>query len=223
MPRTGFAYHSFDPRQARGRLIIASLATVIGAMIPTRDFGWVMRCLVAFDTGVLTLLILAISVVIGTNVEETRRRAGSQDPGRTFIWLVVSLTSAVGLFAAAYVLRRADTLAPESPHLAVALSLTAVVGSWLLSHASYTLRYAHMYYRDEGDGEGGLQFPGDESPDDLDFAYFSYTIGMCFQVSDVTITSRTIRRTALLHSILSFAYNTIILGLALNLFFGMLG
>jgi len=93
--------------------------------------------------------------------------------------------------------------------------------AWSLTHTSYTLRYAHLYYRDEG-GVGGLVFPGDRPPDDFDFAYFAYTIGMCFQVSDVVITSWQIRRAVLGHAVLSFAYNTVILALALNLLFGVL-
>jgi len=103
------------------------------------------------------------------------------------------------------------------------MSLMAVVCAWLLTNASFTLRYAHLYFRDDGSGEGGLEFPGGEVPDAMDFAYFAFTVGMCFQVSDVVITSKVIRRTALMQSLLSFAYNTIILGMALNLFFGMLG
>ncbi len=93
------------------------------------------------------------------------------DPGRTFIWITVLLACAVGLFASAYVLRRAQALAPESPLYACVLSLTAVISAWLLTNASFTLRYAHLYFRDDGSGEGGLQFPGDEVPDALDFAY----------------------------------------------------
>jgi uncharacterized membrane protein len=98
----------------------------------------------------------------------------------------------------------------------------AVVAAWGVTHTAYTLRYAHLYYRDAG-GEGGLVFPGDDKPRDLDFAYFAFTIGMCFQVSDVTISSPIIRRGALGHSLLSFAYNTAVLALSLNLVFGYLG
>lgn len=87
----------------------------------------------------------------------------------------------------------------------------------------HALRYARLYYRDDGAGEGGLEFPGKEPPDDFDFAYFSFTIGMCFQVSDVSVSSRLIRRTVLVHSLVSFLYNTAILALALNLVFGRLG
>jgi len=84
------------------------------------------------------------------------------------------------------------------------------------------LRYAHLYYRGDREGTGGLEFPGKREPDDLDFAYFAFTIGMCYQTSDVTISSYAIRRTVLVHAIISFAYNTAILALALNLIFGLL-
>lgn len=223
VPKTGFAYHALDPRQARGRLIVAAIAMVVGTLTVPHHYGWVLHVFAAFDSGILTILFFDTIIILGSAVEDTRRRAAAQDPGRTFIWVIVLLGSAVGLFAAAYVLRRANTLAPESPVWACALSLTAVISAWLLCNASFTLRYAHLYFRDDDSGEGGLQFPGDETPDALDFAYFAFTVGMCFQVSDVVIASRTIRRTVLMHAILSFAYNTIILGMALNLFFGMLG
>jgi uncharacterized membrane protein len=203
-------------------MMLAALAALVGTLLIARDYGWVLRCLTAFDAGVVTLLILDFVIILSSPVEDIRRRAGAQDPGRTFIWIVVLLGSAVGLFAAAYVLRRAKFLAPENPAFAYVLSLTAVVSAWLLSNASFTLRYAHLYFRDDGSGEGGLLFPGDEIPDALDFAYFAFTVGMCFQVSDVVVANRPIRRAVLMQSILSFAYNTIILGMALNLFFGML-
>jgi uncharacterized membrane protein len=60
-----------------------------------------------------------------------------------------------------------------------------VLIAWLLTHTAYTLRYAHLYYRDDEEGIGGLEFPGKEPSDALDFAYFAFTLGMCFQVSDV--------------------------------------
>lgn len=223
VPQSGFAYHVLDPRQARGRLTIAALSAIIGALTAAPEYGWVLRTLASFDAGVLTFLCFDFLIISGSTADETRHRAASIDPGRTFIWVLVVIASAVGLFAAAYVLKRSQSLAPENPGVACALSLAAVIGTWLLTNASFTLRYAHLYFRDDGTGEGGLQFPGDEAPDAWDFAYFAFTIGMCFQVSDVVITSKAIRRAALGHSLLSFAFNTIILGMALNLFFGLLG
>ncbi len=85
----------------------------------------------------------------------------------------------------------------------------------------YTLRYAHLYYHDDHEGIGGLEFPGGGRPSYVDFAYLSFTIGMCFQVSDVVVSSRQIRRTVLGHALLSFVYNTAILATAINLAVGV--
>jgi uncharacterized membrane protein len=90
----------------------------------------------------------------------------------------------------------------------------AVALSWVLTHTAYTFRYAHLYYR--GAVNGGLVFPGTERPSDVDFAYFAFTLGMCFQVSDVQITSSEIRSACLIHSLISFVFNTTILAVALN-------
>lgn len=84
-----------------------------------------------------------------------------------------------------------------------------------------------MYYRrTRRNGEdrvvGGLTFPGDQDPDDLDFAYFAFTIGSCFQTSDIAITSRSIRRMALIHAVQSFAYNTTVVALMINVIFGLM-
>ena len=70
--------------------------------------------------------------------------------------------------------------------------------SWFLIHTIFTLRYAHIFYGDDDEKPemhaGGLEFPGDKKPDYLDFAYFSFVLGMTFQVSDVQITSKQLRR-----------------------------
>ena len=94
--------------------------------------------------------------------------------------------------------------------------MAAVVLAWWLTHTAFTLRYAHLFYRKGGKG---LTFPGTDHPCEMDFAYFAFTMGMCFQTSDVAITHHAVRRTALLHALLSFAYNTMILALVLNLIF----
>jgi uncharacterized membrane protein len=62
----------------------------------------------------------------------------------------------------------------------------------------------------------GLDFPEEEHPDYLDFAYYSYTIGMTFQVSDVTVKTKGLRRLTLVHSLISFIFNTILVALTIN-------
>jgi uncharacterized membrane protein len=86
-------------------------------------------------------------------------------------------------------------------------------------HTSYSLYYASRYYRSEK-SYGGLAFPGEENPRQLDFAYFAFTIGTSFAVSDVEVTESTMRRGVLAHQILSFFYNTTILALTINFVVG---
>jgi uncharacterized membrane protein len=187
------------------------------------DHGPAVRAVAGWDAGAFTLLSLVWWVIIGSNQRETQCRAAAADPGRTVAWLLVTLASTFSVFAGTYVMRHARSIEPERSSSLICLSLLAVVAAWSLTHTSYTLRYAHLYYRDDAEGEGGLTFPGgDHKPDDFDFAYFAFTIGMCFQVSDVAVTSRQIRRAVLFHAVISFAYNTVILALSLNLLFGFL-
>lgn len=106
------------------------------------------------------------------------------------------------------------------------MAALAVIVSWLLIHTVFTLHYAHIFYRSEQELEikgsgGGLIFPGERDPDYRDFAYFSFVIGMTCQVSDVNVTSHSMRLLALLHGLLSFAFNTMILALSINIISGL--
>lgn len=218
------SFSPYDPRRAAGRLIVASLLGIATPFVLPPRASLAVRIVAGWDLGSIVLLALAWAIIWTATPGQTRRRAGAQDPGRTFVWMLVLAASTFSIFAGAFVLRRARTLtSPSEASALVALCLVAVISSWALTHTSYALRYAHLYYRDDDEGIGGLEFPGGAPPDAFDFAYFAFTLGMCFQVSDVCITSRQIRRATLGHSLLSFAYNTVVLALALNLIFGMVG
>jgi uncharacterized membrane protein len=94
-----------------------------------------------------------------------------------------------------------------------------VIAAWGLLHTSYALHYAYLYYRSE-ESAGGLAFPGEQSPKQFDFAYFAFTIGTSFAVSDVDVTDPTIRRAVLGHQILSFFYNTSIFATVITIITG---
>ena len=103
----------------------------------------------------------------------------------------------------------------------------AVLASWLLIHTVFTLHYAHVFYRSKQEADveglgGGLIFPGGDKPEYEDFAYFSFVVGMTCQVSDVNVTSCSMRRLTLLHGLLSFVFNTAILALTINILAGLL-
>ena len=150
-------------------------------------------------------------MMVSSGPYETRRMAESDRAGSAAAAAILRVASTCSLFVAIYLLRHADKSHAPTRLLAL-LCLAGVVLAWLIAHVGYAARYARLYYC----RAGGLQFPGEGPPQYGDFAYFAFTIGMCFQVSDVTITGRKMRRTALGHALLSFAYNTAVLALALD-------
>ncbi len=145
----------------------------------------------------------------------------AQDMSRTLSFLFVILAAFASL-ATIVLLFKPGRDANQNLH--VALSGLVIVSSWLLMHTVFTLRYAHLYYdkqsRDSDkngqDFARGLDFPDDNAPDYLDFAYFSFIIGMTSQVSDVAIQSKSMRRLALIHGILAFFFNTSIIAFTIN-------
>jgi uncharacterized membrane protein len=127
----------------------------------------------------------------------------------------------VSLVAATLSVREARALPPDLAHLVAALCLATVALAWTSTHTAFTFRYARLYYREDREGVGGIELPGKSQLTYFDFAYVAFTIGMCFQVSDVCVKSPQIRRVVLLHAIISFAYNSVILAFVLQLVFGM--
>jgi len=222
-PGKSRAFARHDPRQARGRLLVAIGVGFIISFLVRQRLGAAVGAIAGWDAAALSMGVLAWALIFRSDVKQTRRLAASEDPGRGAVWVIVILASVFSLFATVGVLRGARVCAAEQRPTFVVLSLLAVTSAWALTHTAYTLRYAHLYYRDDGDGEGGLSFPGDQSPAYVDFAYYAFTIGMCFQTSDVTITSRQIRRATMAHAVLSFTYNTAILATAVSLVVGFFG
>jgi len=213
------AFHPLDPRSARTRLILAIAGALIAWLVAPWPIAATTRALLAWDVAGLVLVGVAGVIIVRSDARETRRRAAAYDPGRRVVWILVLVASTVSLLAAIIVVRQGHE---GMRALHVALCVATVAISWLVTHSAFTLRYAHLYYRD-AERAGGIELPGGEPPDDLDFAYFAFTIAMCFQVSDATISGRQIRRSALGHALLAFLYNTVILALVLNLIVGQFG
>lgn len=170
----------------------------------------------------LTIVALAWVVISTKDPYEARRNARLQDASATFLFVLVISAATASLLAVGLLLSSAKQLSPTGLAGYIALSVTAVFLSWVLVHTIFTLRYAHLYFWDARKVErhaisGGLIFPGKGSPDYLDFAYFSFVIGMTCQVSDVQISSPKIRRLALVHGLISFAFNTAILAMFVNI------
>jgi uncharacterized membrane protein len=175
----------------------------------------------------LTVILLNWIIIFSSHPLEVRKIAKLQDSSRTFLFAFITTASVVSLGAIVYLLKSTKGLNEAAKNEHILLAIGAVIISWFLLHTIYTLRYAHLYYDPDTDTDGetkdigGLQFPGRQQPDYLDFVYFSFIVGMTFQVSDVNITSRRIRRVCIMHALMSFAFNTAILALSINVISGM--
>jgi uncharacterized membrane protein len=170
-----------------------------------------------WDSFAVCALALTWLTIIAADPHYIRQQARMQDLSRILIFVFTVVATCASLFAVIFLLSRAKKTTHLPLH--VTLSILAVVAAWSLMQTVFALRYAHIYYGDSDDPNkhaGGLEFPGDDAPDYLDFAYFAFVIGMTCQVSDVGISSKPLRTLALLQGVLSFGFNTVILALAIN-------
>jgi uncharacterized membrane protein len=173
--------------------------------------------LLSFDVGVLLYLTMLTRMFNRTAAELMGQQALGQDTGRRSTLLIAVALSVVVLVALSTELHAAKGGGAK----AIAIAALSIVLSWLFMNTMYALHYAHGYYGDFGNQHEGLDFPGTKQPDYWDFVYFAFVIGMCFQVSDVQITNHTLRRTALLHSVVAFFFNVFIIAISVNIAAGL--
>jgi uncharacterized membrane protein len=209
----------------RPRLFMGLICGVIAALLLPAWISHMTRAILSWDIGVIVYLTLAALLFTTERLDRMAADAAAQEEGEwTIFWLTVA---AVTFSFAAIIGEFADTkdASVKDKNLHVILVAVTLFVSWLMTHTTFALRFAHEYYQvdDEAAGiNGGLIFPQETRPDYLDFLYFALVLGMTFQVSDVQITSRNFRRLATVHGLLSFLYNTVILALTVNLAAGLL-
>ena len=180
------------------------------------------RIVLAWDTGVAILLMLLTVMMWRTEPHETLRRARKEETSSIVILLVTILTAAGALVDIGYGLPESKTLSRNLRIFVISQSVIGVFLAWLLLHVMYSLHYAKLYYGEIDDNDAnafrkGFAFPGNKDVVDYwDFVYYSFTIAMCFQTSDVTIISPYMRRLTIFHAIVSYLFALAILGLLLD-------
>jgi uncharacterized membrane protein len=201
--------------RARPRLFISALIGlgVLAVLVAATNWRLVTNLLLGWEVGVVLYLGLAYQAMNDCDVNHIRRRAALQDEGRIAM-LVMTVVAALASIAAIFAELQGG--AGRTPAQLILATLT-IVTSWAFIHTIFALHYAHEFYDENHHRGGGMQFPGEEPPDYWDFCYFSFVIGMCAQVSDVTVASKSIRRTVLAHSIVSFIFNAALLALTVNI------
>jgi uncharacterized membrane protein len=201
------------------RLFLAFMLGVAVLLI-TLTLPWRMptRLLTAWDIGVVFYLVVIYRSMAYAPVSRIRWRAKVQDEGALAL-LVLTAASAIASLAAVIAELGAAPTAPDaSSWTEVALAMATILLSWAFMHTIFALHYAHEFYGEGRDTKvGGLDFPGTEEPDYWDFLYFSLVIAMTSQVSDVQISSRSIRRLATIHGVIAFVFNLTILALTVNM------
>ncbi len=198
---------------ARPRTFFAITVGVIAFFLLPGSLRLVTRLLIGWDIFIALYLLLVYVMVLRSGLPYIRRNAILQDDGRFLIPLLTALGALASLAAIVFEIGDGHRSALELEFATVTVAL-----SWAAVHTGFALHYAHEYYR--GTKPGGLQFPSGDQHEDADywdFVYFSFVIGMTAQVSDVGITDKTIRRTATVHGIISFVFNTALVALMVNI------
>ncbi|MBW4025028.1 MAG: DUF1345 domain-containing protein [Proteobacteria bacterium] len=215
---------------SRRHLLAAILAGIIASVaIPGRALllmpGGKAHTVLSWDVGAAVFILLWAGTMLRTPPHEMPARAKAQEDGE---WTVFTLTLAgivASVVAIVIALPNIASLKGEARAVHLALVIITLVISWLTMQLVFALRYSHEFYATaEGSStaDGGLEFPKEPAPDYFDFFYFGMVLGMTFQVSDVDITSRKIRRLATLHGFIGFVFNTVILALTVNIAAGLL-
>ena len=213
--------NSMDPLH---RVTISLILTIV-AFIFTRkiSYNYLMIGTILWDVFTFSYVLMSWIVFFTSSLDQIREKATREDGGKFFIFVVIVLSSFASMVTVTMLIVSKDTAnIPKAIYLPVIVS--GILLSWIMIHTTFVFHYAHLYY-DNIDGtettQGGLEFPSCNNPDYIDFAYFSFIIGMTFQVSDVQISSRRIRRKALAHSLLAFVLNTFVVALTINLIAGL--
>lgn len=198
---------------ARPRTFFSMAIGIVAFFLLPDSLRLVTRLLVGWDVFAAFYLALVYIMMLRCGVAHIRRDAVLQDDGRFLILLVTALGAFASIAAIVFELGASNRSGPG-----LALATITIALSWAAVHTGFALHYAHEFYR--GSKPGGLQFPSGDTDDEADywdFVYFSFVIGMTAQVSDVGITDRIIRRTATVHGIISFVFNTALVALMVNI------
>lgn len=175
--------------------------------------------LLAFDIAAAVFLLTTARMMRQATTAAMCRRAQAQREGRGSVLLASIAVSLATLGALGLELHSGK----NASTLQIILAAATIFLSWVFFNTMFALHYAHAYYdyADPATTPAGLLFPGTEPPDYWDFMYFALVIGMTCQVSDVQIACRGLRRLALLHGLIAFFFNLVIIALTVNVIAGL--
>ncbi|WP_060485105.1 DUF1345 domain-containing protein [Pseudomonas sp. NBRC 111123] len=204
------------------RLSIGAVAGLVGAwFIPADDA--IQRTLAGWNLGVWLYLLLVLWLTCRATPETVRTVARVEDENAGLVLFTVCIAAIASLAAVTLQLVSSRGLQGSALALHYLYTGLTVAGSWLLIGCIFSLHYARLFYTGDSK-EPALRFAdGERNPDYWDFHYFSFTISVAVQTSDIGVGGRGMRRVVLAHSLVGFVFNTAILGFTINIAAGLLG
>ena len=200
-----------------------SLATVTGLaaglFIPADSV--IGKILIGWNAGVWTYLVLMFWLTVRAKAPDVKRIAEMEDENAGLVLLMVCIAALASLATITFELAGSRDLATAGKLLHYGVTALTVIGSWLLIGVIFSVHYARLYYTWNGK-EPALRFAeGLTTPNYWDFLYFSFTIGVAVQTSDVGVATRQLRKIVLAQSLIGFVFNTAILGFSINIAAGL--
>ena len=190
----------------------------VGLLLPG-TWSLPLRAVIGWDIAILVHLAMVLVMMGTSSHRQTRQHAAVENEGRLVLLTVTTIATLASLFAIGELLSGDRDLPADQRMVHFALGGITILLSWLFMHALFAVHYAHDHYRTlrRGGTPAGLEFPGTSEPDYWDFCYFSYTIGMTAQTSDVVVNGSELRRLTLVHGIVSFCFNTVLLAITVGI------
>jgi uncharacterized membrane protein len=199
------------PRRVAASAVVGVAALGVALALGAPSSG---AALVGWDAAALVFLALVWFAVAPMDAAATARSAVAEDASRTEGEAILLGAGTASLVAVGLTLVEAGRSTGATRAQLIALAVASVVLAWASVHTIYALRYARLYY---GAPAGGIDFNGDDRPSYLDFAYVALTVGMTSQVSDTSLTTPAMRRTAIHHALLSYLFATVVVALTINI------
>lgn len=202
---------------ARRRLYTCAAVGLASGAAAAGFWPWQLALLVGWNLAAVLFGAWILAEILPADAARTARWAAPEDNSHRGPVVIITVAAVVSLTGMAFGLAEARRVGPAMEAALTIASVMAVILSWAVVHLGYTLRYAHLYYREH---PGGIDFHTTEPPDYRDFAYLAFTIGMSFAVSDTDVSDRRIRRTCLQHALVSYLFGAVIVGLTINVMAG---
>jgi len=200
------------------------LGVIVSMLLPhTLAMHTVTKVIIGWNVGAWFYLTLSAHMMFWSTHEIMRSRAIIHDDGKYVVLGMVVVAAVVSLGAIVAELGMVKDIHGTLRYAHIALAGLTILSSWAFTQVMFALHYAHDFYMSEANGKpGGLEFPNTSEPDYSDFLYFACVIGTSGQTADVSFTTRSMRRTGLVHCILAFFFNTTLVALTINIASGLI-